>query len=72
MRVAELMETPAPSDADVVEVIRMVEGAGGLEYARARAMEVAQLADAEVGRLPPSRAREALRDSITYAVERHS
>ncbi len=71
-RVAELMETPAPTDAEVVEVIRMVETAGGLEYARARAMEVAQLAEAEVAKLPPSRARDALRDSITYAVERQS
>ena len=71
-RVAELMETPAPSDADVAEVIHMVEAAGGLEYARTRAIEMAQLAEAELGRLPPSRARDALRDSITYAVERHS
>jgi octaprenyl-diphosphate synthase len=71
-RVAELMETPAPSDAEVVEVMRIVEGAGGLEYARERALEVAQLAEAELARLPASRARDALRDSITYAVERQS
>jgi octaprenyl-diphosphate synthase len=71
-RVAELMATPTPSDAEVTEVVRLVEGAGGLEYARDRALEMAQLAEAELGRLPASRAREALRDSIAYAVERHS
>ena len=71
-RVAELMETPAPSDAEVAEVIHIVEAAGGLEYARTRAIEAAQLAEAELGRLPASRARDALRDSIAYAVERHS
>lgn len=71
-RVAELMETPAPSDADVAEVIRMVDVAGGLDYARERAFEMAQLAEGELGRLPVSRARDALRDSIAYAVERQS
>lgn len=71
-RVAELMATPAPSDADVAEVGRMVESAGGLDYARERALDMAQLAEAELGLLPPSRARDALRDSIAYAVERQN
>ena len=71
-RVADLMETPQPSEADVAEVMRLVDAAGGLDYARTRALEAAQRAEAELGRLPPSRARDALRDSISYAVERHS
>jgi octaprenyl-diphosphate synthase len=71
-RVQGLMETPSPSEAEVAEVVRLVEAAGGLDYARERALEMAQLAEAELLRLPPSRARDALRDSIAYAVERHS
>jgi octaprenyl-diphosphate synthase len=71
-RVAGLMETPEPSEEEVAEVVRLVDAAGGLEYARGRAVEMAQLAEAELMRLPPSRARDALRDSIAYAVERHS
>jgi octaprenyl-diphosphate synthase len=70
--VAELMETPDPADELVVEVIRLVEDAGGLDYARRRAFELAQQAEAELEILPPSPARDALRDSIAYAVERRS
>ncbi len=70
--VAELMETPDPADELVVEVIRLVEVVGGLEYARRRALELAQQAEAELEILPPSPARDALRDSIAYAVERRS
>ena len=71
-RVAELMATAEPSDEQVAEVIRVVEAVGGLEYARRHALEHAQQAEAELETLPPSAARDALRDSITYAVERHS
>ena len=70
--VAELMATPAPADETVAEVIRVVEAAGGLEYARQRALQLAQLAEAELESLPPSPAREGLRASIVYAVERRS
>jgi octaprenyl-diphosphate synthase len=71
-RVAELMGTAEPSDEQVADVIRVVEAAGGLEYARRHALEHAQQAEAELETLPPSAARDALRDSITYAVERRS
>ena len=70
--VAELLATPQPDDALVGEVIRRVAAAGGLDYARRRALELAQQAEAELELLPPSRARDALRDSIAYAVERRS
>ena len=68
--VAELMATPEPPDGVVTEVIRRVAAAGGLEYARRRALELAQQAEAELEMLPASPARDALRDSIAYAVER--
>jgi geranylgeranyl pyrophosphate synthase len=53
-------------------VIRQVAAAGGLDYARRRALELAQQAEAELDILPPSLARDALRESIAYAVERRS
>ncbi|HET7296770.1 MAG TPA: hypothetical protein VFI66_06480, partial [Gemmatimonadales bacterium] len=71
-RVDELMATPEPGDALVTEVIRSVVEAGGLEYARRRALDLAQQAEAELDVLPPSPARDALRESIAYAVERRS
>jgi len=71
-RVADLMATAEPADEQVADVIRLVETAGGLEYARRNALEHAQRAEAELETLPPSPARDALRDSITYAVERRS
>jgi len=70
--VAELMATPEPSDELVAGVIERVRAAGGLDYARRRALELAQQAEGELEVLPASRARDALRDSIAYAVERPS
>jgi octaprenyl-diphosphate synthase len=70
--VAELMQTPEPGDDLVAEVMRLVEGAGGLQAARQRALDLAQQAEAELDVLPPSPARDALQGSIAYAVERHS
>lgn len=70
--VARLMATTAPSDAQVAEVVQLVESAGGLEYAQRRALDLAQQAEAELGTLPPSPARESLRDGIAYAIERRS
>ena len=71
-RVQELMSTAEPGDALVADVIRSVGAAGGLDYARRRALEFAQQAEAQLDILPPSAARDALRDSIAYAVERRS
>jgi geranylgeranyl pyrophosphate synthase len=47
-----------------------VTRAGGLEYARERALRLAQLAEGELDLVPPSAAREALRASITYVIDR--
>ncbi|MGH7612638.1 MAG: polyprenyl synthetase family protein [Gemmatimonadales bacterium] len=70
--VTRLMATAAPSDAQVAQVIHMVEAAGGLENASRRALDLAQRAEAELAALPAGTARESLRDSIAYAVERRS
>ena len=68
--VAALMRTPEPSDVQIQRVITAVSDAGGLDYARERAMRLAEQADAELDELAPSPARDALRASIAYVVER--
>ena len=62
--------TEEPGAEQVERVIALVADAGGLEYARERAMHFAEAADADLDRLAPSPARESLRASITYVLER--
>jgi octaprenyl-diphosphate synthase len=69
-RVDALMDAGEPDDAQIAEVIGAVAQAGGLDYARERALRLAQQADGELDLLPPSPARDALRASITYVVDR--
>jgi len=59
-----------PAEERVARVIGLVARVGGLEYARQRAEEYAARAEAALEELPPSQARDALRDAIVYAVER--
>ncbi|HEU5303311.1 MAG TPA: polyprenyl synthetase family protein [Gemmatimonadales bacterium] len=68
--VTRLLQSPEPTDAQITEVIVAVTEAGGLEYARERALRLAQLAEGELDLLVASPAREALRGSITYVVDR--
>ena len=68
--VEALMRTPEPGDAQIQTVIAAVGEAGGLDYARERAVRLAQQADTELDELAPSPARDALRASIAYVVER--
>lgn len=69
-QVEQLMETATPTDAQVQKVVRLAEAAGGIAYAQRRALELARGAEAELDRLTPSAARDALRDAIAYAIER--
>jgi octaprenyl-diphosphate synthase len=69
-RVSRLLQTAEPDDAQIAEVILAVEQAGGLDYARERAHRLAQQAESELECLPASSAREALRASITYVIDR--
>ena len=50
--------------------IALVAEAGGLDYARARAHRLAEQADQMLDALPASGARDTLRDSITYVLDR--
>jgi octaprenyl-diphosphate synthase len=68
--VGTLMATPEPSDQQIARVIGFVADAGGLEYARQRAHRLAERAERELDPLPPSPARETLRDSIAYVLDR--
>lgn len=69
-RVVRLMDTPVPEDDLIAEVVSDVAELGGLADARARAQQLAAAAEAELEVLPPSPAREALRASISYVLER--
>jgi len=69
-RVVRLMAEPEPAGEDVAEVICAVERRGGIAAAQARAQEFALGAGDELAALPASPAREALRDSVTYVVQR--
>ena len=70
--VAGLLRNAEPADDQIADVIGAVARAGGLDYARERAQRIGQQADAELDLLPPSSARDALRASITYVLDRRS
>jgi octaprenyl-diphosphate synthase len=70
--VSRLLHSPEPGDELIAEVILAVSNAGGLDYARERALQLAQQADTELDLLQPSAARDALRASITYVIDRRS
>jgi len=70
--VAALLRSAEPNDGQIAEVVGAVTHAGGLDYARERAQRLGQQADAELDCLPPSPARDALRASITYVLDRRS
>ncbi len=69
-QVESLFREAAPDDAQVARIVRLVEEHGGLAYARDRAAAFAAEAESALEDLPPSAARDALRDAIVYAVER--
>jgi octaprenyl-diphosphate synthase len=71
-QVQQLMADSAPSDDLIHAVIAAVASRGGVAAAQERALKLAQRAEAELDRLPESAAREALRDCLSYAVERRS
>ena len=68
--VRTLMATPEPSDEQIGQVVARVAEAGGLDYARERAHRLAARAEQELEALPASPARETLRDSLSYVLDR--
>jgi Geranylgeranyl pyrophosphate synthase len=69
-QVERLMATPEPSDDQIADVVGLVAEIGGLEYARERAQSLAEQAESELDALPAGPARDALRASITYVLDR--
>ena len=59
-----------PLDEEISRIVGIVEDRGGLEYARERAAEYAERAEAALEGLEESPPVEALRDAVNYAVGR--
>jgi octaprenyl-diphosphate synthase len=70
--VQQLMTVPVPSDDLIGSVIEVVEQRGGIAAARERAEQLTLSADAQLEAVPAGRARDALRECLTYAIERRS
>ena len=71
-RVESLFEADPPDDQAIADVIGVVTGNGGLDYARAAAARYASEAEKTLDRLPDTVARAALFESISYVMERHA
>lgn len=67
-----LLASPAPDDRTVLAVIEIVSARGGLAYARRRAHDLLQQAETELDILPPGVAKERLRASLSYVLERRN
>ena len=59
-----------PSDEEIARIVHVVAERGGLDYARGRARHYANLAEAALDELGDGPAVDALRDSVSYAVDR--
>jgi octaprenyl-diphosphate synthase len=68
--VEALMANPEPDDAGIARVVEAVTARGGLLYARDRAQWLCAQADAALDSIHPSPAREMLRASLTYVLDR--
>jgi len=60
-----------PSDEEIVGVVELVKELGGVEYAKKKALEFAEKAEDALAELPSGPAVDALRDSISYVVDRN-
>jgi octaprenyl-diphosphate synthase len=69
-RIEAFFATPEADEAEISAIVQLVRENGGLDYARARALEFAQNASDAIDDLPPGPALTALKLSIVYAVER--
>lgn len=69
-RVRDFFTRLEPSDQEIFRIVELVRELGGVEYARRKAVEFAERAEKALEGLPQGPPLEALRDSITYVVER--
>jgi octaprenyl-diphosphate synthase len=59
-----------PSEDEITRIVAIVAERGGLDYARSAAERYAQAAREALSEVPDGAATDALRDAITYAVDR--
>ncbi|HLB54281.1 MAG TPA: polyprenyl synthetase family protein [Gemmatimonadales bacterium] len=71
-RVEGLLENPEPTDQEITRVVEAVTERGGLDYARARAQSLCTGAEEALDALRPTPAREQLRASLNYVLERRN
>lgn len=71
-RIEQLFAAETPEDELIADVIAIVAGAGGIEYARRRGEQFAHDAEQALGVLPESPVRSALTDAIAYVMDRRS
>ncbi len=69
-QIRHLFTLVEPGDEEILGAIELVRRNGGLEYARGKATEYAESAQAEIARLAPGPALDALADSVGYVVDR--
>jgi octaprenyl-diphosphate synthase len=60
-----------PKDAEIAEIVGLVRELGGVEYALRKAREFAERAEEALTTLPEGPALNALRESISYVVDRN-
>lgn len=65
-----LLQNPEPGDAEIAAVVAAVAAHGGLEQARERAQRLVMEAEDDLGLLPETAARETLRASLSYVLDR--
>lgn len=63
---------PEPSDAGIERIIDLVRAHGGIEYALQRARFFGERAAHALSTLPAGAATDALRDAVTYVVDRRN
>jgi octaprenyl-diphosphate synthase len=59
-----------PTEEEILEIVGLVRDRGGIEFARGRALDYAELAEACLEGLRASETTESLRTAVTYAVAR--
>ena len=69
-QIRHLFTLVEPGNDEVENAIELVRGNGGLEYARRKAMEYANSAEAAICGLTPGPALDALRDAVLHVMDR--
>ena len=71
-RVDALFAAPAPTDAEITDVVAIVHECGGIDFARRKGEEFAADAESALVDVPASEARQSLIDALGYVMDRRS